>query len=1474
MIQDINLEGPAAYVEFNDELYFAKNTLETNGGLWRSDGTVSGTTLVADLFISPVSGYLGYYSFGDNKTLAATDNQLFFIGAEEPGSIFGSGLQLWVTDGSVGGEQVLTDFDNGFLYPSLIGGMTAVDDQVFFTAYNSHGNELWVSDGTVSGTSMVVDLSPGGTYFPPPWYFGFPNSTYFGEFVSFDGLLFFNANNELWKSDGTEAGTVRLSDGVGPQELTVVDDTLFFTAENSTNGRELWKSDGTSAGTQPVKDILPGSDSSFQTAGDLTAVGNTLYFHTDDGVHGNELWSSDGTSAGTVLVKDVVSGGLGSSPSELLDIGGTLSFVANDLIHGKELWTSDGTAAGTTQLMDINPGPAGSNPGELTTVGSNLFFYADDGVSGEELWISDGTSAGTQLVSDVVIGSEGTHPRHLTSAANQLFFNGFNASGDIQLLASDGTSSGTSVVTPLPNELVPTSQPRDFVAADGVVYFIANDGKHGDELWRTDGTEAGTSLVKDIQPGYDFDTPFGLTAVGSSVYFIVDDGINGYQPWISDGSELGTFALADGIDISQQPLEFNGSVFFATYFDEIWVTDGTIAGTAQSEITGAFDRVATNGQQLFLRAPDGTISVSDGTLAGTSAVVDPNGLAPEVDFASQTFPTNSAGEAFFNGKTDDHGFELWKTDGTIAGTALVKDINLGTANSGPHELMILDDVLYFLASDGVNGVDLWRSDGTETGTYIAIDSAFPDRPTDIDQLTTVGDLLYFTANSNRELWVTDGSSAGTLRIRDYDPNYGELTDLVGIEDTLYFRPTKTGATELWASDGSVAGTVLVADIIPTGPLGYSNPYSYFDLQLTPNKSALFFVATNGPQGDEPWIATTAPNTAPIADAGGPYTVSSPGGSVTLDASASFDPDLDEALSYFWDVNGDGEYGDVAGETVTLNWATLNALGFSELNPSVQVSVRVSDGIGGATNSAPVSLDLVIPPNAVIAGPTDAVTFESLTYTLSTIGGDGGPNSYQIDWDGDGTFDETVPSTAGDVQLTHTFTQADVFNVGVLSSDASETGPLAILPVTVIPAVADIGGPYSGNEGSAIPLSASGSTGSLFEWDLDNDGQFDDAVGENISFPASDDGVFPIGLRVNGPGGPTATTTVTFVSVAPTATISGPTDLYRGETVTFTLDATDPSAVDQAGLFTFEIDWDGNGTVDETVANVPTGTTLLHAFTATTTNPIQVRATDHDGSIGSFSQTPITVSPHVLRANEHGTTDLIWGGTPGLDAVYIFGVGPSLRLFVQYENLQPVNRVTSFGAAVTGDIILYGYGFSDVLIGEFALSNVIEAHGGDGDDVIVGGFLGDRLYGDAGNDVILGGAQTSDGDDLLFGGEGRDTLFGHYGSDTLDGGGGEDLLISDRFNFGNTPQAVIKIGEEWKSARPFAERVSNILGLTSTGVSGIEFLSPGATIIDDGVEDTLIGGLGIADLDWFFYDFAQDILGDTSEESEEQTDSDP
>jgi ELWxxDGT repeat protein len=374
-------------------------------------------------------------------------------------------------------------------------------------------------------------------------------STYF--FPANDGTN----GTELWKSDGTEAGTVMVKNiragasGSSPSKLTVVGDILFFSAYDSVNGGELWKSDGTEAGTVMVKDIRTGVDEDDDplsaSPDDLIAFGSSLYFAADDGTNGEELWKSNGTEAGTVMVKDILTGPSGSSPDNMMVAGGTLFFTATDGTNGDELWKSNGTEAGTVMVKDIVTGPDGGDPTKLTAVGSNLYFSANDtgaGGSGRELWKSDGSTEGTFLVKDIDTSGDGS-PSDLTAVGSTLFFAAYDVTNGWELWKSDGTSDTTVRVKDIrPGTL--GSNPYYFKAFEGKLYFVAADALHSDELWTSDGTVGGTNMVKDINVSVD-SYPESLTVFAGDLYFTADDGVSGVELWKSDGTTSGTVSVGD-----------------------------------------------------------------------------------------------------------------------------------------------------------------------------------------------------------------------------------------------------------------------------------------------------------------------------------------------------------------------------------------------------------------------------------------------------------------------------------------------------------------------------------------------------------------------------------------------------------------------------------------------------------------------------------------------------------------------------------------------------------------------------------------------------------------------------------------------------------------------------------------------------------------------------------------------------------------
>jgi ELWxxDGT repeat protein len=416
---------------------------------------------------------------------------------------------------------------------------------------------------------------------------------------------------------------------------------------------------------------------------------------------------SQSASAQSFTSVDLMTGPGSSYPYDITAFNGKVYFTAEaDTMLGYELYVSDGTPAGTSLVKDIWPGRTSGSPDNFTVIGSQLFFTAYDSLHGNELWVTDGTSAGTHMISDIYAGPSGSYPSMLTVCNSKL-------------------------------------------------YFSANDSIHGTELWVSDGTTSGTSLVKDILAGPGSSYPFGsaLTSHGfvygfhvfnSKIYFNANDSIHGAELWMTDGTTAGTVLVAD-IQTgpgSSNPFcisDLNGKMIFTAATDtidgyEVWASDGTTGGTSLLK----------------------TINPGGGHYSGNGS--------DAADFSGYTLLN---GKLYFSATQAATGYELWSTDGTTAGTVMVKDIlaGPGSSDAGYYGLYAYNGKVYFPASDSVNGSQLWSSDGTAAGTaMVKMLSPYPYNTAPTDFISFNGQLMFeaITDSINIEqLYTSDGTAAGT-----------------------------------------------------------------------------------------------------------------------------------------------------------------------------------------------------------------------------------------------------------------------------------------------------------------------------------------------------------------------------------------------------------------------------------------------------------------------------------------------------------------------------------------------------------------------------------------------------------------------------------------------------------------------------------------------------------------------------------------
>lgn len=488
---------------------------------------------------------------------------------------------------------------------------------------------------------------------------------------------------------------------------------------------------------------------------------------------------------------------------------------------------------------------------------SKIYFMGNDSATfGNELWVSNGTESGTYMVGDFNEGVSDSYFNFVDTLGDRLIF----TKNSSYLMSSDGTFSTTKFVSDIDSD---TNETRKVVVhnyynpikkiGSTVLYQRTDVDNIGVELWKTDGTT--TSLVKDINIGTGSSYPDDFNEINGKILFTARDGIHGDEIWVSDGTTAGTFLLKDvqagGNDTGYTFFgTYNGELYFYTSYsvyedniyksvNQLWKSDGTVDGTkvvfesnkenrdVRLSTTKSKFTVTKNGKIFFMASYNEydelnsdwknkgeELWVSDGTTGGTAVIKD--------------FQLGSTGSSFENLKTigekivfrnyNDSNYHLWVSDGTIDGTKELTDKDGNSIYSYYYynDQYISDELngkIYFygkLEANDAYGYELYATDGTVNGTYMLKDIAPGSASSSPQYFHLFNNKVYFkayTPNYGDELWVSDGTKLGTQMVHDiwYGGNYSNLEIIGTMGGELYLKAQDQTNYKynIWATDGEV-----------------------------------------------------------------------------------------------------------------------------------------------------------------------------------------------------------------------------------------------------------------------------------------------------------------------------------------------------------------------------------------------------------------------------------------------------------------------------------------------------------------------------------------------------------------------------------------------------------------------------------------------------------------------------------------------
>lgn len=729
---------------------------------------------------------------------------------------------------------------------------------LFEATTENEGRELWVL--SQNETTLLKDINPGkNNAIGTNGYFGVIQSYFSESSVIIENTLYFIANDgtsdgEIWRTDGTTEGTEKVTDFLNYKiyDLTLIDNSFYFlTIKN--DSLQVWKSDGTRNGTQLVKDGIPvRNHPTYQGK-----CNNTFIFTFQENLFGgSKVWRSDGTDIGTYEIAEGLDGN-GSWQ------GGTLGMTQhieykNELyfVSRRHLHRTDGTLENTKIV--ISPNPASNELieyGDAIEVNGKLYFSFFESENNHLfIWETDGTEGGSRIIYETN-GERYFMPSNLIKDGNSIFLTSYNNTGGTSLIRLNVTDYSVEYIKQLqdtsekPFNFRTIERDPDYCILEKIgenkIFCSAPNGRTNKRKgWVSSLTESTTTNITDL------DDVTYIINYGNSFFFSKESQLNGHELWRSNESH-DNFFLHKNINrgkfgLDNRPLFSLDSNLVFIADDGLWSYDGTSINLLKDIRLGGFHystfRPLVLSDLVYFAINDSITGVelwkTNGTESGTSIVHD------IIEGSGSSFPqhlTNHNGQVFFTIEKDGH-YHLCKATNSDVEIIIDLGSNMYGVPLMVTEMKSVGDYLYLVT----HRQGLWKSDGTESGTSLIKDFNI------CDKLTDVNGTLFFSATDvfkgEVELWKSDGTSINTKQVKDIEIGISSLPkDLFNFNGTLYFTAiTNENGRELWKSDGSESGTILIKDIFPGSQSSLSNT----DFCIL--NSHLYFSSKDNDNGYELW----------------------------------------------------------------------------------------------------------------------------------------------------------------------------------------------------------------------------------------------------------------------------------------------------------------------------------------------------------------------------------------------------------------------------------------------------------------------------------------------------------------------------------------------------------------------------------------------------------------------------------------------